>query len=128
MVILNIMSSITLYHNGRCGKSRKALEILEHSKLKFRVVNYLQEPPAEETLRELASLIKGGVKCMVRTKEDQYKELFGSRIPSDEELIRAISDHPILLERPIVAAHGKAMIVRTDEATEELKHLLELNF
>jgi arsenate reductase len=122
--IIEAMNRITIYHNGRCGKSRKALEVLEQSGKDFEVVLYLQHPPSEDELSAFASQL-GSVEAMVRKKEALYGELFHGRNPSDQELISALHAHPALMERPLVVADGQLLIVRSEEAVERLKAMLE---
>lgn len=120
------MPAITIYHNGRCGKSRKALELLDQSGLEYTVVQYLLEPPTEKGIAGFAAQVKGGIRSMVRMKEPLYKELFDGRSPEEGELIRALYDHPSLMERPLVVVNGVPLIVRTDEAVAALRDLLGL--
>jgi arsenate reductase (glutaredoxin) len=120
------MPAITIYHNGRCGKSRKALEIIERSQLPFAVVLYLQNPPDVKTLQYLAARIDGGAQSMVRTKEPLYKELFGATLPNDETLLQALHKNPALLERPMVVVNERALLVRNDASTAALEKMLGL--
>jgi arsenate reductase (glutaredoxin) len=118
------MPTITIYHNGRCGKSRKALELLDQSGLEYTVVQYLLEPPTEKQIAGFAAQVNGGIRSMVRVKEPFFKELFDGRNPEEGELIRALYDHPSLMERPLVVVDGQPLIVRSEEALERLKGLL----
>ena len=118
------MTRITIYHNNRCGKSRKALEVLQQSGKAFDTVLYLQDPPPVSELTAWAAKL-GGVETMVRKKETIYAELFSGRKPSEKELLDALASHLILLERPLVLIDGQPLIVRSDEALERLKAMLE---
>lgn len=115
------MTELTLYHNPRCSKSRSALELLETRGLAPTVVRYLDTPPDAATLREL--LIKLGLSArqLLRTGEDAYKTL-GLADPSlsDERLISAMVEQPILIERPILVAGDKAVIGRPPENLLEI--------
>jgi arsenate reductase len=76
------------------------------------------------TIAELKSLAsKLGMKPLqfTRTKEPIFHELFAGKTPNDEDILNAIYQYPILLERPIIVKGNKAWIVRTDEALEKLR-------
>jgi len=106
---------IKIYHNSRCGKSREGLQILENSEKEFEVINYLQQPPAKEELKLL--LKKLGVSAMelVRQKEKVWIENYKGKALSEEEIIEAMVQNPILMERPIVVNGDKAVVGRPPE-------------
>jgi len=108
--------SITIYHNPKCSKSRQTLDLLEEKGLTPTIIEYLKNPPTAEKLKEILSLLKISPRDLMRKKEDEYKEL-GLKNPelSDEELIGSMVKHPILIERPIVLANGKAALGRPPE-------------
>lgn len=107
---------IRIYHNHRCSKSRATLALLEgHGKIE--VVNYLDTPPDTTELKRLLKLLGIPARQLLRTGEAAYKEL-GLADPalSDDALVAAMAAQPILIERPIVVANGKAVIGRPPEA------------
>ncbi|MEW9570155.1 arsenate reductase (glutaredoxin) [Rhodanobacter sp. Si-c] len=106
---------IRIYHNSRCSKSRATLALLEGREVE--VVNYLDTPPDAAELKRLLKLLGIPARQLLRTGEDAYRQL-GLANPSmdDEALIAAMAAHPILIERPIVVADGKAAIGRPPEA------------
>ncbi len=103
----------TIYHNPRCSKSRQTLEILEEKGVSLNIVRYLDQPPSEEELRLVLSKLGIGPRDLMRTSEDIYSEK-GLDDPSlsDDELIAAMLENPILIERPIVVNGDKAAIGR----------------
>lgn len=109
------MSEVTIYHNPRCSKSRQTLALLEERGIEPRVVLYLEHPPNSDELRTLLDQLDIGPRDLARTKESIYTEL-GLAGASDDDLIAAMTTHPILIERPIVQAHGKAALGRPPEA------------
>ncbi|WP_312931035.1 arsenate reductase (glutaredoxin) [Pseudomonas sp.] len=115
------MTELTLYHNPRCSKSRSALELLETRGLPPTVVRYLDTPPDAATLRDLLAKLGLGARQLLRTGEDAYKTL-GLADPSlsDEQLIAAMAEQPILIERPILVAGDKAVIGRPPEQLLEI--------
>ena len=112
---------ITLYHNPRCSKSRQTLELLREAGHEPLVVEYLKTPPTARQLQALVKRLGVPVRELIRTNEPPYQELgLGAADISDQDLIKAIAEHPILLNRPIVVtAHG-ARICRPPELVNEL--------
>jgi len=108
--------NITIYHNPRCSKSRKTLELLEQTGEPLTVVEYLDSPPNHARLREILSLLECEPREIMRTKEKPYADLdLANPALSRDELIAAMVENPILIERPIVVANGKAVIGRPPE-------------
>lgn len=113
--------TVTIYHNPRCSKSRATLTLLEERGLDPVVIDYQQTPPDVATLRDIAAQLDAPVRALVRDNEDIYQELkLDNPALSDTQLFTAITQHPILLQRPIVIANGKARIGRPPEAVLEI--------
>ncbi len=109
---------VLIYHNPRCSKSRQTLQLLRERGVEPQIVEYLKEPPDERTLRRLLKLLGLRPRELMRRREKVYKEL-GLDDPGldDAALIRAMVEHPILIERPIVVVDGKrAALGRPPEA------------
>ncbi|MCU7650255.1 arsenate reductase (glutaredoxin) [Pseudomonas piscis] len=115
------MTDLTLYHNPRCSKSRAALELLEQRGLAPTVVRYLETPLDAAQLRSLLGKLDIGARQLLRTGEDEYKELgLADTSLSEEQLIAAIAQHPKLMERPVLEAGDKAIIGRPPENVLEI--------
>jgi arsenate reductase len=112
---------IRIYHNSRCSKSRGALALLEQQGQPFEVVNYLETPPSANELKTLLAQLGITARQLLRTGEDEYRQL-GLDDPSLDEaaLIAAMVKHPRLIERPVVVANGKAVIGRPPEKVLEI--------
>ncbi len=109
--------SVTIYHNPRCGKSRQTLALLKEQGLEPTVIEYLKTPPSAETLDSILQLLGVEPRQLMRTKEADYKALNLADPNLDRPaLIAAMVAHPILIERPIVMANGKAAVGRPPEA------------
>lgn len=107
---------IRIYHNSRCSKSRSALALLEEQGKPFEVINYLETPPTADELKTLLSQLGIAARQLLRSGEGIYQELQLDNPSLDEEtLIAAMVDHPHLIERPIVAVDGRAVIARPPE-------------
>ncbi len=113
--------SVTIYHNPRCSKSRKTLELLQENNVSPTVVEYLKTPPTAEKLKEILAQLALPPRDLMRKKEDEYSEngLDESSL-SDDQLIDYMVKYPILIERPIVIANGKAAIGRPPENVLEI--------
>jgi arsenate reductase len=107
---------IRIYHNSGCSKSRAALALLEKHGEPFEVIHYLEMPPRANELKTLLSQLGIPARQLLRTGEDIYDELHLDDASLDDKvLIDAMTKHPRLIERPIVVAHGKAVIGRPPE-------------
>lgn len=110
------MSQTTIYHNPRCSKSRQTLALLQERGLEPEIVRYLETPPDAATLRALLNMLGLAPRALMRRKEAPYKDLnLADEGLSEAELIAAMVANPVLIERPIVTANGKAAIGRPPE-------------
>ncbi|XZF13091.1 arsenate reductase (glutaredoxin) [Chitinophagaceae bacterium MMS25-I14] len=114
------MPGVIIYHNGRCTKSRGALEILQEKGIEHEVRYYLMEPLNKKELKAL--LKKLGIKAeeLVRKSEPLYKEHYKDRKLTNEQWIAAMVENPILIERPIVENGDRAVIARPPERLSEV--------
>lgn len=108
--------ALTIYHNPRCSKSRQTLQLLRDRGIEPRIVEYLTSPPSAAELDRILSLLDRTPRDLMRRKEALYREL-GLDDPSLDRaaLIQAMVEYPILIERPIVLANGKAALGRPPE-------------
>ena len=110
------MGDVTIYHNPRCSKSRQTLALLTARGIAPRIVHYLDTPPDVATLTRLLKLLSMHPRELMRTHEAPYAELqLDDASRTDDELIAAMVSHPVLIERPIVEANGRAAIGRPPE-------------
>ena len=109
--------TVTIYHNPRCSKSRQTLSLLQEKGVEPAIVEYLKEPPDAATLRRLLKLLGLTPRELMRRKEAPYTELgLDNPALSDDALIKAMVENPILIERPIVRGPKGAAIGRPPEA------------
>lgn len=107
---------VTIYHNPRCSKSRQTLALLEGKGIKPEIVEYLVTPPDRAQLSSILSLLNLKARDIMRKKEAVYKEKgLDDDALSEGQLIDAMIENPILIERPIVLANGRAAIGRPPE-------------
>lgn len=113
--------SITIYHNPRCSKSRQTLQLLEQHGIQPEVIKYLETPPDETTLKALLDMLGLEPRQLMRQKETEYQALDLDNPELDRDsLIRAMVEHPKLIERPIVVKNGKAALGRPPEDVLEI--------
>lgn len=115
--------ALTIYHNPRCSKSRKTLELIQEAGASPQVIDYQATPPSADRIVELATRIGIPVRELVRSGETEFREA-GDLPDLDDD--RALADwltrHPRVLERPIVTddASGQAVIGRPPENVSRL--------
>ena len=109
--------SVTIYHNPRCSKSRQTLEILKGQNIDIEIIEYLKSSPDAETLKQILTYLNIPARELLRKGESAYKEsgLDDTNL-SEDELIAAMVEPPILIERPVVVNNGKAAIGRPPES------------
>ncbi len=113
--------SVTIYHNPRCTKSRQTLALLQEKGIEAEIIEYLKTPPDEATLKRILSLLGLAPRELMRRQESVYKELgLDDEDLSDDDLVGAMIDNPVLIERPVVLANGKAAIGRPPENVLEI--------
>lgn len=109
-----------IYHNNRCSKSRQGLTLLETSGQDFEIVKYLENPPSEKELKEILKMLGFKPIELVRKNEQIWKDNYKGKELSDAQIIKAMSEHPKLIERPIVVKDGKAVLGRPPENIKDL--------
>ena len=113
--------TVTIYHNPRCSKSRQTLELLRRQGLEPTIIEYLKNPPDRDELSGILTLLGLSPRDLMRKKEEAYTAngLDAGNL-SDDQLLDALIEHPVLMERPVVLANGKAAIGRPPENVLEI--------
>ncbi len=109
------MSDFTIYHNPRCSKSRATLALLEENGVSPEIVLYLDTGPDREELEGLLRKLGMSAADLVRTGEEAYKTCGLGKGSSERDVIGAMSEHPRLIERPIVVRGDRAVLGRPPE-------------
>lgn len=113
---------LTIYHNTRCRKSREALKYLEENNHSFEIIEYLKEPLSTDKIKDLLNLLDYSAEELVRKNEGVWKDDFKGKSLTQEQVIQALSDHPKLIERPIISDGKKAVVARP---LEQIKKILK---
>ena len=112
---------ITVYEKPTCTKCREADKLLRESGVDFAKINYFIDPIGEKKLRELLKKMKLSPRELLRKGEPAYRELnLANADVSDDEIIRAMVEHPELIQRPIVERGKRAVLGRPTENIKEL--------
>lgn len=114
------MSGVTIWHNPKCSKSRQALALLQERGISPRVVAYLVDPPSVDALKAVLKMLDVPAIAMMRRREKRFQELHLAQDTPEADLIAAMAENPILIERPIVIANGRAVIGRPTEKVAEI--------
>jgi arsenate reductase len=111
----------TIYHNPRCGTSRKVLEILEQEGLEVAIVDYLKHPPSKEELKRLYGRAAMTAPEGLRAKESLAADLdlLSGRV-SEDAVLDAMVANPILIERPLVETEKGVRLCRPQDKVREI--------
>jgi len=111
----------TIYHNPRCGTSRKTLEILEQEGAEVTIVDYLNHPPAKAELKRLYERASLTPAEGLRAKEQlaQDLDLVGGHV-SNDAILDAMVENPILIERPLVETEKGVRLCRPQDKVREI--------
>ncbi len=105
----------TIYYNPQCSKCRQTLALLRARGIEPEIVEYLKKPLAPAEISRLMDLLGGKAHDILRIKKAAYGEKSLSESSTKDEIVRAIVENPILMERPIVVVGEKAVIARPPE-------------
>ncbi|MBO9726738.1 MAG: arsenate reductase (glutaredoxin) [Novosphingobium sp.] len=115
------MTDIVIYHNPLCGTSRNALSMIRNAGIEPHVVEYLKTPPSRALLVELVERPGITPRALLREKGTPYAELgLGDETLTDEALIDAMMEHPILIDRPLVVSPLGVKLCRPSEEVLDL--------
>jgi len=114
------MSTVTIYHNPRCSKSRTTLALLEEKGVHPKIILYLETPPTRKELAALLQKLEMTAGQLVRRGEEDYKASGLGKDSSDEQILAAMAKYPKLIERPIVVKGNRAVLGRPPENVLEL--------
>ena len=113
--------NVTIYHNPLCGTSRKTLEIIRETGSEPNVVEYLKAPPTREELKKLYELAGISPREGLRAKEQIAADLGLTRPDvTDDEILDAMMEHPILINRPLVVTEKGVRLCRPQDLVREI--------
>jgi arsenate reductase len=113
--------SVTIYHNPSCGTSRNTLGLIRNAGIEPTVIEYLKTPPSRDELKDLIARMGVPVREVMRKTGTPYDQL-GLDDPAltDDQLIDAMLDNPILINRPIVVTEKGVRLARPSEVVLDI--------
>ena len=121
------MPKVQIYHNPACGTSRNTLALIRNAGIEPEVIEYLVTPPSRDELIQLISDAGLSVRDALRKNVDPYTELnLDDAGWSDEKLLDAMLQHPILINRPLVVTELGTRLCRPSEVVLDILPLPQL--
>ena len=115
------MTDIVIYHNPECGTSRNALAMIRNAGIEPHVVEYLKTPPSRALLENLIERAGISPRALLREKGTPFAELgLDNPALTDSQLIDAVMEHPILINRPLVVSPLGVKLCRPSEEVLDL--------
>lgn len=112
---------VVIYHNPDCGTSRNTLAMIRNAGIEPHVVEYLKTPPSRALLKQLIARMGIPVRAALREKGTPFGELgLGNPGLGDDDLLDAMMEHPILINRPIVVTPNGVRLCRPSEMVIDL--------
>jgi arsenate reductase len=113
--------SVTIYHNPDCGTSRNTLAMIRNAGIEPEIIEYLKAPPSRSTLKELIARAGLTVRGTLREKGTPYADLgLGDPSVAEEQLLDAMLEHPILINRPLVVTPRGVRLCRPSEVVLDI--------
>ncbi len=114
-------TDIIIYHNPECGTSRNTLAMIRNAGIEPHVVEYLKTPPSRALLESLIERAGIAPRSLLREKGTPFAELgLGNTDLTDAQLIDAMMEHPILINRPLVVSPLGVKLCRPSEVVLDL--------
>lgn len=113
--------NVTIFHNPECGTSRNTLAMIRNAGIEPAVVEYLKTPPARAALESMIADAGLSVREAIREKGTPYEALgLGDPSLTDGQLLDAMMEHPILINRPFVVTPLGTRLCRPSEVVLDI--------
>ena len=113
--------NVTIYHNPRCSKSRKTLDLLRERDIDPEIIDYIADPPNSTEMVALLDKLGMGVTDIMRTGEQDYRDAREElSTMSEADLIEWLCRHPKVMQRPVVVVDQRARLGRPPEQVLEI--------
>ncbi len=113
--------SVTIYHNPNCGTSRNTLAIIRNAGIEPEAIEYVSNPPSRAQLQDMIAKAGLSVRGALREKGTPYAELgLGEASLTDDQLLDAMLEHPILINRPFVVTPVGVRLCRPSEVVLDI--------
>ena len=111
---------IQIYHNPRCSKSRECENFLLQLNQPYQIIRYLDNPLSFGEIKSLLAKLEIPAAELIRKSEKIWKENYKDKVLNEDELITAMTENPILIERPIIVNGNRAVIGRPLEYIDKI--------
>ena len=112
---------VIIYHNPDCGTSRNTLAMIRNAGIEPHVIEYLKCPPSRAMLRSLIDRMGMPARSLLREKGTPYAALgLDNPALSEDQLLDAMLEHPILINRPIVVTPRGVRLCRPSEVVLDI--------
>ena len=116
----DLSRGLTLYHEADTEESADVMAALEAAGKSARQVDYTVTPPSRDELKRLSVMLRSANQSLARRYEPLFMELqLDDRFLSENEFWTAISEHPTLINGPILVSSGKALICKSAEDVQD---------
>lgn len=113
--------TVTIYHNPKCGSSRRTLELIREAGIEPKIIEYLKTPPSARELKSMIKRMGVDARALLRTKEAPYGALkLDNPKLTDDQIVAAMAAHPILINRPIVVTETGVRLGRPPESVLDI--------
>ena len=114
-------TDVVIYHNPACGTSRNVLALIRNAGIEPHVIEYLKTPPSRALLVQLIDRAGLSPRELLREKGTPYAELgLGDESLTDDALVDAMMEHPVLINRPLVVTSMGVRLCRPSEAVLDI--------
>ncbi len=121
------MPKVQIYHNPACGTSRNTLALIRNTGIEPEVIEYLITPPSKDQLIKMIQDSGLSVRDVLRKNVDAYTELnLDDANWTNEQLLDAMLEHPILINRPLVVTDLGTPLCRPSEVVLDILPLPQL--
>ena len=112
---------VIIYHNPECGTSRNTLGLIRNAGIEPHVIEYLKTPPSRAMLISLVTRMGIPLRALLREKGTPFADLgLGDPAMTEAQILDAMLEHPILINRPIVVSPKGVRLCRPSEAVLDL--------
>lgn len=113
--------AIVIHHNSGCGTSRNALKLIRDAGIEPTIVDYLKEGWTRPQLMGLFAAANMTPREAMRKMRSPAKELgLLEDSVTDDDILNAMLEHPVLVERPLVCSPKGVKLCRPAETVLDL--------
>jgi arsenate reductase len=112
---------VTIWHNPKCGTSRKVLEMIRAAGIEPAIVDYVNNPPSVAEIKAALAELGSNPRDLLRRRGTPHDELgLDDGKTTDTALLAAMHAHPILIERPVVRTAKGTRLCRPPKRLKEI--------